>query len=282
MRSAVLAAGHGDDYEIVLDGAALPDPCSRWQPAGIRGPSRVLDPGRLRVDRGAPRRRPEDLVLYELHVGAFTPEGTFDTAIEHLAELRELGVTAIELMPVGEFPGRWGWGYDGVYVSAGAVEPTGAPRAAPGSSTPPTRPGLARDPRRGLQPPRGVGRQGDRGLRPLPHRAATRPPWGRAVNLDDADCDPVREWLAAERRGLGPRPARRRPAPRRHPRPARRVRPRPSCASWPTGCTGATTARSSSPSPARTTRASSGPRPRAASGTTPSGPTTSTTRCGCS
>ena len=80
-------------------------------------------------------------MLYELHVGTFTPEGTFDAAIPHLAELAELGVTAIELMPVAEFPGARGWGYDGVYLSRRAVvlrRPGGAAR---GSSTPRTRPG---------------------------------------------------------------------------------------------------------------------------------------------
>ena len=78
-----------------------------------------------------------DLVLYELHVGTFTPEGTFEAAIPHLRGLRELGITAIELMPVGEFPGRHGWGYDGVYISA-AHSPTAARSGSSDSSTPPT------------------------------------------------------------------------------------------------------------------------------------------------
>ena len=111
-------AAPGDDYRFVLDGAdAWPDPCSRWQPQGVRGPSRVLDPGAFEIEPG-PTLALEDLVLYELHVGTFSPEGTFDGVIPRLAGLRELGVTAIELMPVATFPGDRGWGYDGLYPFA--------------------------------------------------------------------------------------------------------------------------------------------------------------------
>jgi maltooligosyltrehalose trehalohydrolase len=111
--------GHaGDDYLFVLDGErSLPDPCSRAQPQGVRGPSRVVDTSAFEIAPG-PRLQLEELVLYELHVGAFTREGTFDAVVPHLAELRELGVTAIELMPVATFPGSRGWGYDGLYVYA--------------------------------------------------------------------------------------------------------------------------------------------------------------------
>jgi maltooligosyltrehalose trehalohydrolase len=113
-----LQAGHGDDYLLVLeDGRELPDPCSRFQPAGIRGPSRIVDTGRYAIEPGpAPDR--EQLVVYELHVGAFSEEGTFDGAIPHLDALADLGVTAVELMPVATFPGNRGWGYDGLYLSA--------------------------------------------------------------------------------------------------------------------------------------------------------------------
>ena len=108
----------GDGYRFVLDGGdAWPDPCSRSQPEGVRGPSRVVDTADFEITAG-PGLALEDLVLYELHVGTFTPEGTFDAAIGRLAALRELGVTAIELMPVATFPGRRGWGYDGLYTSA--------------------------------------------------------------------------------------------------------------------------------------------------------------------
>ena len=116
-------AGHApaapaDDYRFVLDGGdAWPDPCSRWQPEGVRGPSRVLDTGDFEI-RPGPALDLEELVLYELHVGTFSPEGTFDGVAPRLAGLRELGVTAIELMPVATFPGNRGWGYDGLYPYA--------------------------------------------------------------------------------------------------------------------------------------------------------------------
>jgi maltooligosyltrehalose trehalohydrolase len=113
-----VAAAPGDDYLFVLDeDRALPDPCSRSQPEGLRGPSRVVDTGAFRIAPG-PALALEEIVLYELHVGTFTGEGTFEAAIAGLPRLRELGVTAIELMPVATFPGDRGWGYDGVYAYA--------------------------------------------------------------------------------------------------------------------------------------------------------------------
>jgi maltooligosyltrehalose trehalohydrolase len=116
VHEGVVEAQPGDDYLFVLDGEAWPDPCSRCQPEGLRGPSRVVDT-RFDVAPGPAVPR-DELVVYELHVGAFTDEGTFEAAIPHLAPLGELGVTAIELMPVATFPGERGWGYDGVYLSA--------------------------------------------------------------------------------------------------------------------------------------------------------------------
>jgi maltooligosyltrehalose trehalohydrolase len=110
-----LPAGHGDEYVYVLDGAPWPDPCSRWQPQGVRGPSAVVDLPRA---AGWPGLALDELVLYELHVGTFSAEGTFDGVIRRLRELRELGVTALELMPVATFPGDRGWGYDGLYTWA--------------------------------------------------------------------------------------------------------------------------------------------------------------------
>jgi maltooligosyltrehalose trehalohydrolase len=113
--SAELAAAPGDRYRFVLDGGAeLPDPCSRFQPEGVHGPSCITEvphTERLGLDL-------DGLVIYELHVGAFSEAGTFDGVIPYLRELRELGVTAIELMPLATFPGERGWGYDGVYVYA--------------------------------------------------------------------------------------------------------------------------------------------------------------------
>ena len=110
----------GARYRYRLDGARdLPDPASRSQPDGVHGPSAVVDPGTHRwsdagwtgLERGA-------LVTYELHVGTFTPEGTFAGVIERLDHLVDLGVDAVELMPVAEFSGARGWGYDGVDLFA--------------------------------------------------------------------------------------------------------------------------------------------------------------------
>jgi len=115
----VAEAGAGDDYVCVLDGQAWPDPSSRFQPAGVRGPSRVVDPARFSwTDAGWSGVALDELVIYELHVGTFSDQGTFDGVIPYLEGLRALGVTAIELMPVATFPGERGWGYDGVYAYA--------------------------------------------------------------------------------------------------------------------------------------------------------------------
>ena len=113
-------AAAGDEYRLVVDGAeTLPDPCSRAQPHGVRGPSAIVDTGAFSwTDESWEGVALDDLVVYELHVGAFTEEGTFDAVIPRLRGLRELGVTAIELMPVATFPGERGWGYDGLYVDA--------------------------------------------------------------------------------------------------------------------------------------------------------------------
>jgi len=112
-----LDAGHGDDYRLVVDGDAWPDPHSLWQPDGVRGPSRVLDVSLLEI-AAAPALGLDELVFYELHVGTFSRAGTFDGVIPQLRRLRDLGVNAIELMPVATFPGERGWGYDGLYISA--------------------------------------------------------------------------------------------------------------------------------------------------------------------
>ncbi len=103
-------------YRYRLDGQReRPDPASRYQPEGPHGPSAVVDPRAFRWTDHAWRGVPQpELVFYELHVGTFTAEGTFDAIIPHLPALRELGVTALELMPVAQFPGARNWGYDGV------------------------------------------------------------------------------------------------------------------------------------------------------------------------
>jgi maltooligosyltrehalose trehalohydrolase len=119
IHEATVEAGHGDDYWFVLDGAPLPDPATRWQPEGLRGPSRVVDTNGFDWTDDAFRIPPlSEVVLYELHIGTFSDDGTLDAAIPHLDALAELGINAVELMPVAEFPGTRGWGYDGVYISA--------------------------------------------------------------------------------------------------------------------------------------------------------------------
>jgi maltooligosyltrehalose trehalohydrolase len=110
----------GSLYVYRLDGMKeRPDPASRFQPKGVHGPSQVVDPSAYSWGNpdwaGFPQ---EAYILYELHVGAFTPEGTFDAVIPRLDSLKDLGVTAIELMPVAQFPGNRNWGYDGVYPFA--------------------------------------------------------------------------------------------------------------------------------------------------------------------
>ncbi len=103
----------------VDDTGPWPDPCSRFQPHGVHGPSLLVDPNAFQWRdanwRGAGIERQ---IIYELHVGTFTPEGTFDAAATKLEYLGDLGVTAVEIMPVAECPGRWNWGYDGVQLYA--------------------------------------------------------------------------------------------------------------------------------------------------------------------
>lgn len=110
----------GSRYWYLLDGTTQrPDPASQFQPQSIHGPSEVVDHGSFPwTDAGWEGVPLEDMVIYELHVGTFTPEGTFEAIIPRLAELRDLGVTAIELMPVAQFPGDRNWGYDGAYPYA--------------------------------------------------------------------------------------------------------------------------------------------------------------------
>ena len=112
----------GDLYKFRLDGKEeYPDPASRYQPEGVLGRSMVIDPRRFQWHDGDWRQPPfRDLVIYELHVGTFTPEGTFLSAIDKLSHVRDLGATAIEIMPVADFAGDRNWGYDGVCIYAPA------------------------------------------------------------------------------------------------------------------------------------------------------------------
>ncbi|MBF2074630.1 MAG: malto-oligosyltrehalose trehalohydrolase [Synechococcales cyanobacterium C42_A2020_086] len=122
------AAEPGALYYYQLDGDDRPDPASCWQPQGVHGPSAVVDHQNFTWSDQAWQGIPlSDYVIYELHVGTFTPAGTFDAIIERIPDLLELGVNAIELMPVAQFPGSRNWGYDGVYLygvqdSYGGVE----------------------------------------------------------------------------------------------------------------------------------------------------------------
>ncbi|HWF55177.1 MAG TPA: malto-oligosyltrehalose trehalohydrolase [Solirubrobacteraceae bacterium] len=196
---AVVEAAPGEDYRFVLNGRGrgLPDPASRWQPRGLRGASRVYAPA-----APSPLRDPRplsELVIYELHVGTFSPEGTFAGAIEHLPELARIGVGAIEIMPVAEFPGARGWGYDGVYLSAaqssyggpsGVIELVGAAHAL----------GLAVI----LDVVYNhVGASGVKALEAYGPYFTSKyeTPWGKAMNYDDEQCDPVREWVLQSAEG---------------------------------------------------------------------------------
>jgi maltooligosyltrehalose trehalohydrolase len=115
----VSGAQPGMLYKFKLNGDSFPDPASRFQPEGPHGPSQIVDPRQFKWTdhdwRGVHR---DGQIIYEMHIGTFTPEGTWAAAMEQLPELQQLGVTAIEVMPVAEFPGRFGWGYDGVDLFA--------------------------------------------------------------------------------------------------------------------------------------------------------------------
>lgn len=118
----VAEAEPGDRYRYRVDGGGpFPDPASRFQPEGVHGPSLIVDPGRFAwTDKGWRGVEPDRLVFYELHVGTFSPEGTFAGASARLGYLAELGATAIELMPIADFAGDRNWGYDGAALFAPA------------------------------------------------------------------------------------------------------------------------------------------------------------------
>jgi maltooligosyltrehalose trehalohydrolase len=119
-RTVLQSVPEGQRYAYLLDGGpARPDPCSLWQPEGVDGFSAVVIPDRFSwTDQNWKGIRQAELVLYELHVGTFTALGTFEAIIPRLRDLQELGVTAIEIMPVAQFPGSRNWGYDGVLLYA--------------------------------------------------------------------------------------------------------------------------------------------------------------------
>ncbi len=186
----------GTDYCFRVGRRRFPDPASRWQPYGLRGPSRVYAPVAPQPFVPGPLA---EQVIYELHVGTFSPEGTFAGVIPHLGRLAELGITAIELMPVAEFPGARGWGYDGVYLSA-AQSSYGGPQGLQELVESAHRLGL------GVLLDvvyNHVGASGVRALEAFGPYFTDRyeTPWGRAINYDGPDCDPVREWVLQSARG---------------------------------------------------------------------------------
>ncbi len=193
----VPGAHAGHRYSLVLEGGSpRPDPASRFQPEGVHGPSEIIDSAAFQWSdhewRGC---EPRDLVIYELHVGTFSPEGTFAGARARLPLLKELGITAIELMPVADFPGHRNWGYDGVCLYA--------PARAYGH--PDDLRGLVNDAHRlGLAVLLDVvynhlGPEGAYVTSFLPEylTSAHATPWGCAVNLDGPGSGPVRQFIAA-------------------------------------------------------------------------------------
>jgi maltooligosyltrehalose trehalohydrolase len=184
----------GRRYAFSLDGGPLrPDPASRWQPDGLHRPSAVIRLDQFDWSEGSWQGLPRsELVLYELHVGTFTPEGTFDALAARLDDLRGLGVTAIELMPVCQFPGGRSWGYDLAHPFA--VQNTyGGPRGLQRLVAACHRVGLAVfiDVVYNHFGPEGT-YVGDFGPY-FTDRYNT--PWGRAINYDDAGCDAVRAYV---------------------------------------------------------------------------------------
>ncbi len=183
----------GSRYLYRLDGRVeRPDPASRFQPLGVHGPSQVVDPAFSWDDPGWSGLPLEDYVLYELHVGAFSTAGTFEGVIPHLDELKDLGITAVELMPAAQFPGSRNWGYDGVYPFA-AQDSYGGPA---GFKTL-----VNACHRKGLAVVLDVvhnhfGPEGNylRDFGPY-FTDRYRTPWGEAVNFDGPDSDEVRRFF---------------------------------------------------------------------------------------
>ena len=130
-HAEVSDAGPGSDYGFLIDDdeKLYPDPQSRWQPDGVHGPSRVYNQNAFAWDDSSFQAQPlSSALIYELHIGTFTPEGTLDAAIGKLSYLADLGITHVELMPVASFAGNHGWGYDGVALFA-VHQPYGGPDA---------------------------------------------------------------------------------------------------------------------------------------------------------
>ncbi len=189
------SAKAGDRYRIELDGAAFPDPASRRQPEGPDGPSEIVD-ARAHAwsdaEAGWGGRALEGQVLYELHIGTFTPEGTFAAAGRELPRLAALGITVLELMPVAQFAGARGWGYDGVDLWA-PHNSYGTPDELRELIDAAHRNGLAvllDVVYNHLGPDGNYLKQFSPG-----YFAAEPTEWGDAINFDGANCGPVREFF---------------------------------------------------------------------------------------
>jgi len=190
--------GAGTRYRYVIGGEGFPDPASRWQPDGVHGPSAVVEPDAFEWSDDQWRGLSlGELILYELHVGTCTADGTFAALIPYLSHLKRLGITAIELMPVAQFPGRRNWGYDGVGLYA-PQNSYGGPDRLKHLVDAAHRMGL------GVFLDvvyNHVGPEGNYLDQYGPYfTEAYRTPWGRAVNYDGADSDAVRAFVVENAR----------------------------------------------------------------------------------
>ena len=188
-------AAAGDKYFYLLDDdpLQLPDPVSRFLPDGVHGATEIVDAGAfLWTDHGWHGIPYRDYIIYELHIGTFTPEGTFDSAIAKLDYLKDLGVTTVELMPVNAFPGRRNWGYDGVSLYA-VQESYGGPEALKRFVNAAHEKGLAIV----LDVVYNhLGNEGNYLSKFGPYRTNKHTtPWGDAINFDDRGCRQVREYV---------------------------------------------------------------------------------------
>ena len=192
-RAEVAEALPGRDYGFLLDDdeQLLPDPRSRWQPHGVHKPSRFYCDDFAWTDTNWPGHDLPDSVIYELHIGTFTPAGTFDATIEALHYLVELGVTHVEILPVNDFNGEWNWGYDGVLWSA-VHEAYGGPDALKRLVDACHGAGLAVV----LDVVYNhLGASGNYLPRFGPYFKTGRNTWGDLINLDGESAGPVREYI---------------------------------------------------------------------------------------
>ncbi|QXJ35761.1 malto-oligosyltrehalose trehalohydrolase [Saccharolobus shibatae] len=181
----------GDRYKYVLDDASeIPDPASRYQPEGVHGPSQIIQESKEFNNETFLKK--EDLIIYEIHVGTFAPEGTFEGVIRKLDYLKDLGITAIEIMPIAQFPGKRDWGYDGVYLYAVQNSyggPEGFRKLVDEAHT------------KGLGVIldvvyNHVGPEGNYMVKLGPYFSQKyKTPWGLTFNFDDAESDEVRKFI---------------------------------------------------------------------------------------